>query len=296
MRYDFVHSLAGEFTIEMLCSVLEVSRTAYYRYQRGASYQPTTAKEENKKLVEKVFSEHKRRYGNRRIVAELQDQGYKIGRNQVRTLMKLSHLQAIQPKSFVPRTTDSTHGKGYWPNLLLGQPLPVAPNQVWVSDITYLPLVNGEWAYLGGWMDLFSRRIVGWRVDETMEDSLVILPLQSALQWRQPTPGLITHSDRGGQYISKEIHELIRLWHIRPSMSRADDPYDNAFAESFWSRLKAELLEGGVFLSVDDARTEIFEYIETYYNRVRKHSSLGYQSPEKFEGEYYTKLASSVCR
>ena len=129
-----------------------------------------------------------------------------------------------------------------------------------------------------------------------MEESLVRLPLQAALRVRQPLPGLILHSDRGGQYVSTEIKKVIDLWRIRPSMSRADDPYDNAFAESFWSRLKAELLEGGAFLTLEDARTEIFDYIELYYNRVRRHSSPGYQSPDKFEQQYHTNLASLVCR
>lgn len=276
--------------------MLEVSRTAYYRYLRGDSYQQTPQQAEHQQLVEQVFRKHKRRYGSRRITAELQEKGYLLGRHQVRTLMKAVGLQAIQPKSFVPRTTDSTHGKGYWPNLLLGQPLPKAPNLVWVSDITYLPLENGEWGYLAAWMDLFSRRIVGWQVGETMEDELVVLPLRRALQLHQPAVGLIIHSDRGGQYISTELKEVIRLWHLRPSMSRADDPYDNAFAESLWSRLKAELLEGGVFLNIEDAYTEIFDYIEVYYNRERKHSSLGYRSPEQFEQEYYTNLTNSVCR
>lgn len=278
--------------METLCAVLGVSRTAYYRYKRGQSYQPTAHKQAKKQLVEDVFWAHKRRYGSRRIVAELHEQGHQVGRQQVRSLMKLADLRSIQPKSFVPRTTDSRHGKGYWPNLLLDQPLPVSPDLVWVSDITYLPLANGEWAYLGSWMDLFSRRIVGWRIDANMEDALILVPLRAALQTRQPAAGLIVHSDRGGQYISNEVQELVSLWRIRPSMSRADDPYDNAFAESFWSRLKAELLEGGCFLSVDDARTEVFEYIEYYYNRVRKHSSLGYKSPEQVENEYHTKLAS----
>lgn len=267
---------------------MRVSRTAYYRYLRGISYQLTAEKENNQQLVEQVFAKHKRRYGSRRIVAELKDKGHFIGRHQVRTSMRRLGLQAIQPKSFVPRTTDSMHGKGYWPNLLLDQSLPQAPNLVWVSDITYLPLVNGKWAYLATWMDLFSRKIVGWHVGQTMEDELVIIPLRSALLVRQPLAGLIIHSDRGGQYISTELKELINLWHIRPSMSRAGDPYDNAFAESLWSRLKAELLEGGAFLSIDDAYTEIFDYIEMYYNRMRKHSSLGYLSPEQFENQYYT--------
>lgn len=295
-RYDLVESLANEFPVDLLCAVLGISRSAYYRYQRGASYELKPKKEDNKRLVETVFKAHKRRYGSRRIVAELQEAGHKIGRQQVRTLMKISGFQAIKPKSFVPRTTDSNHSKGYWPNLLLEQSKPTAPDSVWVSDITYLPLVNGDWAYLGSWMDIFTRKVVGWRVDDNMEESLILLPLKAALSARQPKPGLILHSDRGGQYKSEELRELISLWHIRPSMSRADDPYDNAFAESFWSRLKAEVLEGGVFLSLDDARTEVFEFIECYYNRVRRHSSLGYKSPEQFENEYHTKLASLVCR
>ena len=263
-RYELVKCLAEDFSVETLCLVLGLSRTAYYRYLRGASYQLNAEKENNQQLVEQVFAKHKRRYGSRRIMAELKDNGYLIGRYQVRAIMRRVGLQAIQPKSFVPRTTDSRHGKGYWPNLLLGQTLPTAPNLVWVSDITYLPLVNGEWAYLATWMDLFSRKIVGWRVGQSMEDELVITPLRSALQMRQPLAGLIIHSDRGGQYVSTELKELISLWHIRPSMSRADDPYDNAFAESLWSRLKAELLEGGAFLSVHDAHTEIFDYMEIY--------------------------------
>ena len=294
--YDLVTQLNDEFGVETLCAVLGISRTAYYRYRRGASYRPSQQKRQYQALVEQVFTMHKRRYGSRRIVAELQQEGYQISRQQVRTLMQQAGLQAIQPKSFVPRTTDSSHRKGYWPNLLLDKPMPQQPDLVWVSDITYLPLVNGEWAYLATWMDLYSRRIVGWRVDQYMKDELVIRPLQSALQSRQPLPGLITHSDRGGQYISNEFKEVITLWRIRPSMSRADDPYDNAFAESLWSRLKAELLEGGAFLDVADARTEIFEYIEMYYNRVRLHSSLGYLCPDQYEQQYYAKLAKSVCR
>ncbi|WP_460966064.1 IS3 family transposase, partial [Spirosoma litoris] len=241
LRYELVQQLTNEFAVETLCLVLGVSRSAYYRYLRGGSYQLTPEKTAHQRAVEQVFAEHKRRYGSRRVTAELQQKGYLIGRHQVRTLMKAADLQAIQPKSFVPRTTDSTHGRGYWPNLLLDQPLPQAPNLIWVSDITYLPLINGDWAYLATWMDLYSRKVVGWQVGKTMEDELVILPLRRALQSRQPATGLIIHSDRGGQYVSAELKELVRLWRIRPSMSRADDPYDNAFAESLWSRLKAEL-------------------------------------------------------
>jgi putative transposase len=271
---------------------MEVSRTAYYRYCRGETYQPTADKKEQLGAVGKVFWQHKRRYGQRRLLIELREQGYTIGRHRVRGLMQQQGLVAIQPKSFVPRTTDSRHGKRICANLLLGQALPTAPNQVWVSDITYLPLTDGRWAYLGSWMDLHSRMIVGWKVDENREDALIINALKQCLSNKQPAPGLIAHSDRGGQYVSDELRELMDSYKIRQSMSRADDPYDNAFAESFWSRFKAEVLEGGAFLDIEDAQTEIFDYIEIYYNRVRRHSALGYRSPLNFESQYYSKLAS----
>ena len=284
--------MTGEFCIATLCKILEVSRTAYYRYLRGETYQPTETKKEHLEVVEEIFWQHKRRYGQRRMLVELREQGYTIGRHRVRSLMQEQGLVAIQPKSFVPRTTDSRHGKRICANLLLGQLMPTAPNQVWVSDITYLPLVDGQWAYLGSWMDLYSRMIVGWKVDDNMEDTLIINALKQGLNSRQPAPGLIAHSDRGGQYVSDELRKVINAYQLRQSMSRADDPYDNAFAESFWSRFKAEVLEGGVFLDVEDARTEIFDYIEIYYNRVRRHSALAYKSPLNFELNYYTKLAS----
>ena len=241
-----------------------------------------------------MFWQHKRRYGQRRTLAGLRGQGYIIGRHRIRKLMQQQGLRAIQPRGFVPRTTDSRHGKRICANLLLGQALPTAPNLVWVSDITYLPLVDGQWAYLGSWMDLYSRMIVGWKVDNNMESTLIIEALKQGLNSRQPASGLIAHSDRGGQYVSDWLQLLIDRNKTRQSMSRKDDPYDNAFAESFWSRFKAEVLEGGAFLNVEDARAEIFDYIEIYYNRVRRHSSLGYKSPLTFETEYYTKLASTL--
>ena len=268
--------------------MLQVSRTAYYRYQRGGSYQPTAAKEEQLGAVGEIFWYHKRRYGQRRVLADLREQGYSIGRQRARSLVQQQGLRAIQPRSFVPRTTDSRHGKRICANLLLGQPLPTTPNQVWVSDITYLPLVDGQWAYLGSWMDLYSRMIVGWKVDDNMEDKLIIDALKQGLHKRQPAPGLMAHSDRGGQYVSDELRQLIDKHNIRQSMSRKDDPYDNAFAESFWNRFKAEVLEAGAFLNVEEAHTEM------YYNRVRRHSSLGYKSPLQFESDYYLKLASKL--
>ena len=200
---------------------------------------------------------------------------------------------AIQPRSFVPRTTHSRHGKRICANLLLNQPLPSAPNQVWVGDITYLPLAEGKWGiWHNGWTPLFSRMTVGWQVAAHMEDSLVMTALKKALQWPKPAAGLIVHSDRGGQYVSSELKTLLIKPECRQSMSRADDPYDNAFAESFFSRFKAELLQAGAFPDLEDARTKIFDFIEMYYNRIRRHSALGYQSPLIFEQKYYHHLLS----
>ncbi len=276
-----------DYSVGQLCQVLGVSRSAYYAYKAGDTYRLSPQKQQLAEQVKDTFKTHKRRYGSRRLLIELQEQGVAIGRYQIRSIMQQQELIAIQPKSFVPRTTDSRHGKRVCQNLLLNEPRPVAPNRIWVSDITYLPLVGGAWAYLGTWMDLYSRVIVGWQVEEHMEDSLIIRPLKKALDWRRPAAGLIVHSDRGGQYVSDELKGVIAKHHARQSMSRADDAYDNAFAESFFSRFKAELLEGGAFLSVEDARTEIFDFIEMYYNRIRRHSALGYKSPLDFETIYY---------
>ena len=156
-----------------------------------------------------------------------------------------------------------------------------------MSDITYLPLSNGKWAYLGAWIDVYSRTIVGWKVADNMKDVLVYEPLLNAINSRKPPKGLIIHSDRGRQYSSDEFRKIVKTYKLTQSMSRTKNPYDNAFAESLWGRLKNELLENGQFLSLEDARTEVFEYIEIYYNRKRLHSALEYNTPVHFETQYY---------
>jgi transposase InsO family protein len=272
--YGFIEQVESEFPVSHLCRLLEVSRSAYYEWKAGRTHQPTQYQQAHQAKVEKAFWRHKRRYGTRRLVVELQAMDLEIGRKTVRKLMRIQGLVAIQPRSFVPRTTDSRHGKRVSPNLLLAVSLPDAPNRIWVGDITYIPLVNGEWAYLATWMDLFSRVIVGWQFDDNMEEQLIIRALLKGLQWREPAAGLIVHSDRGGQYVGNQFRELLDKYLCQQSMSRADDAYDNAFAESFFSRFKTELLEDGTFLSLEDARTEIFEFIEMYYNPIRRHSAL----------------------
>ena len=164
----------------------------------------------------------------------------------------------------------------------------------WSSvTITYLPLLVGEWAYLATWLDLYSRMIVGWQILERMTDELVITAMEKAILRRKPAAGLIVHSDRGGQYVSGDFRRLLNRHDYLQSMSRADNAYDNAFAESLFSRYKAELLEGGAFRDLAEARLETFDYIEGYYNRVRRHSALGYKSPEEFEREHYRRSEES---
>lgn len=271
--------------------MLKLSRSAYYSYRKGETYQPSLDRQTLLDEVKQIFENHKSRYGSRRIQSELKDNGIEIGKYKVRSLMKEQNLVAIQPKSFVPKTTQSHPWLKRSPNLLLEESnQPTAPNQVIVGDITYLPSKEfgyDVWLYLAVWMDLFSRKIVGWRVDEHMQDSLVILPMHQLIRLRQPEKGFIVHSDGGGQYGSNDFRELLKLHEFRQSMTRKDNHYDNAFIESLFSRFKAELLNGGTFLSLADAQAKVFEYIEGYYNTIRKHSSLDYRSPDQFEERFW---------
>ena len=196
-------------------------------------------------------------------------------------------LKAIQPRSFVPKTTDSRHPYPISPNLLLERALPSRPDQVWVGDITYIPLCSGDYAYLAVWMDLYSRKIIGWHLDDNMKEELIIRAFKKALMNRIVTAELIIHSDRGGQYAGNKFRKLLDARKLQQSMSRADNPYDNAFMESCFSRFKTELMQDGAFDNLQDAHTEIFEYIEMYYNTKRRHSSLNYECPNNFEKNYY---------
>jgi putative transposase len=271
---------------------MQVSRSAYYQYLQPK--EPASPGQQLEQGVLDVFAEHKRRYGLRRICSALKDRGIKAGRYKCRRIMKRHGLRAIQPRSFVPRTTESRHPYPISPNLLLDREAPQKPNEVWVGDITYIPLAEGRWAYLSVWMDLYSRKVVGWQLENHMKEELVTTALKNALRTRRVTPGLIVHSDQGGQYAGTAFRTELMKRKIQQSMSRADDPYDNAFMESYFSRFKAELLEGGLFENLQDARTEIFEYIEMYYNTQRKHSSLNYQNPLEYENHYFYSLTKQV--
>lgn len=269
------------FPVAAVCQVLGVSRAGYYAHVHGAAGPRETADARLRPLVRQIFWEHKRRYGARRIAVELTSRGEPCGPGRVARLLNELGLQAIQPKSFRPRTTQSRHALGYSPNLLLETPLPSAINQVWLGDITYVPLASGRFAYLALLMDLYSRRIVGWELDEQMAEALVLAALREAIAARQPCPGLIHHTDRGGQYAGGEYRQVLGRARMRQSMSRADNCYDNAFMESCFGTLKTEL-EMDVYANLRVATEEIHEYL-CYYDTKRRHSSLGYLTPCEFE-------------
>ena len=276
--YRFIANEATTYPVAILCRALGVSRSGYYAWKQRPARQDQLAPE-----VEEVFWQNSRRYGSRRITAELREQTV-IGRHRVRRLMREQGLRAIQPRRFVPRTTDSRHGQRMSPNLLVEREIIVdRPRQVIVGDITYLPLQNGQWAYLATWMDLFSRKILGWQTASSMTAELVIEALKKAILREHLPAGLIVHSDRGGQYVDAELRTLLKQHGFEQSMTRANETYDNAYAESLFSRYKTELLEDGAFTDLEQARSETFAYIEGYYNRTRRHSGLSYLSPENFE-------------
>ncbi|QDU89357.1 Integrase core domain protein [Pirellulimonas nuda] len=268
-------------SVQEACGILGVSRSAYYAWRRA---EPTTRDEQDSELlplVRTVFQKHSRRYGARRIAAELSDMGHACGRRRVAKLLEMQGLRAIQPKSYKPRTTESRHRLGYSPNLLLEAEQPTSINQLWVGDITYVPIVGGVFSYLATLMDRFSRRIVGWELGQDMTEQLVLAALTAAIRSRGPGAGLIHHTDRGGQYAGAEYRAVLRRAEMRQSMSRAGDCYDNAFMESCFGTFKTEL-EMTEYQDHAEARGEIASYV-AYYNLERKHSALSYLSPHQFE-------------
>lgn len=273
---------------------MKMSEAAYYAWRKAQTYQPSARRRELAGKVKEVFYLHRRRYGARRISAELKAEGLAVGRRLADSLMKEQSLRAICPKGFVPRTTDSKHNLGFARNLLKDKlNEPVGQGEVIVGDITYLPLSNGGFCYLATFQDKFTRRIVGWQVSSRMTAQLVLDALNRVRQRGLIKRGAVIHTNRGSQYASVEYRRLLYINGFRQSMSGRGNCYNKAQAESFFSRFKAELVEGGIFESVEQARSEIFSYIEGYYNRIRRHSSLGYKSPLEFEKQLIIKNQGS---
>jgi len=280
-RYRFIAAERGHYPVRLLCQLVAVPASGYYAWQQAQQQKLAQREPAWETALVKAFGVHKRRYGTRRLRAELRRKGYRVGRQRLRTAMRRRGLRALQPKAFTPRTTDSTHGLRCAPNRLLDQPKPSQANRVWVSDITYLPLANGDWAYLCAFQDMTSKHVAGWQVGATMPEELVTRALQRAFWSQPPTPGLLVHSDRGGQYCGNAYRNLVHDHQALRSQSRRGDCYDNAQAESLWSRLKTEVLEvreRPVFADLADAQASVADYFD-YYNHERLHSSIDYQTP-----------------
>jgi putative transposase len=270
--------MQGRLSIERMCYLAQVSRAGFYRSL--AEKTPAEEELEVRSAIQKIAIEHGRRYGYRRVAAELRRQGMQVNRKRVARIMREDNLLAIQPRAFVV-TTDSDHELEVYLNLA-GRMKLTGINQLWVADITYIRLQR-EFVYLAVILDAFSRRVVGWAVDCTLVATLAIAALEKAVAERQPTPGLVHHSDRGIQYASGDYVALLRKHQMLPSMSRPANPYDNASCESFMKTLKHEEIYANDYRDRDHLRANIEEFIERYYNCRRLHSALGYRPPQEFE-------------
>jgi putative transposase len=275
--------MKGEHPTGMLCELLAVSRSGYYRWKQQ---RPTKRQQEDAELAERIAAAHHRsrkNYGAPRIVRELGEDGTRISKRRCARLMKVKGLRGRKKHRRRPQTTESRHTHAPAPNLLAQNPAPMGPNQAWMTDITYIETGEG-WLYLAAILDVWSRRVIGWCCGPTLHVSLVLVALNRALLERRPPPGLLHHSDRGVQYACDQYRQALAAAAIVCSMSRKGNCYDNAAMESFWSTLKTETgLDGALPISRRAAELIVFDYIEAFYNPTRRHSSLGYLSPVAFE-------------
>jgi transposase InsO family protein len=281
VSYRFIAEHAATWPVAWMCAALEVSAAGYYAWAGRPSGPADARRQTVVAAIRAIHAEVKGRYGSPRMTAELTARGHACSENTVAALMKTHGIRAKTARRFV-RTTDSRHGLPVAENLLGRDFAPAGPNAAWAGDITYVPTADG-WLYLAVVEDLFSRRIVGWAMAATMTSRLVVDALAMAVRRRLPGAGLVAHSDRGSQYASDHYRSLLRRHGIACSMSRVAQCWDNAPVESFFASLKRELIHDERYTSREQARASIFEYVEAFYNRVRRHSALGYRSPAEFE-------------
>jgi transposase InsO family protein len=286
MKYTCIARHRGEFAVRLMCRVLEVSPSGFYA---SVDRPPSARSQRDRQLTVHIRVAHERSgetYGAPRVLEELKADGELVGQKRVARLMREDGLVARPTRRFVV-TTDSNHAHPIAPNLLARR-FDVngvhAVNRVWIGDITYLPTREG-FLYLAVLLDLASRRVVGWSMQDTLEAELTLAALRMAVERRRPAPGLLPHSDRGSQYACGDYRDVLTAHGMVASMSRRGDCWDNAVAESFFSTLEFELIAKSDWATRDEARRAVFRYLETWYNRERRHSTLGYRSPLTYERE-----------
>ena len=290
MKYACIRAHRQQFPLSLMCRLLNISRSSFYAAERRAPSARAQRRESLRSVIAALYETSRGTYGSPRIYQALRDGDRPCGRHLIARLMREAGLRAKARRRFRPLTTDSKHGYGIAHNLLcrrFGVKETGGINKAWCGDITYIRTAEG-WLYLAVLLDLGSRMVVGWAMRDSLESSLSIDALRMALARRQIKPGLLHHTDRGVQYASTDYRELLSRHKIVPSMSRRANCYDNAVSESFFATLKWELLERLKWQTRAAVRTAIFEYIEVWYNRLRRHSALSYLSPLQYEHSLLT--------
>ena len=283
MKYVFIDKYRSEFVVERMCLVLSVSRSGYYGWKKKPECK---RKQENDKILVKIkefYQRSDRNYGSPRITKDLRAAGEMYGENRIARLMRENGIKAKTVRKF-KATTNSKHNLPVAKNLLKQDFKAEKPNTVWVSDITYIPTLEG-WLYLVVILDVFSRQVVGWAMSKRLTADFVVRALHQAVGRRKPEAGCILHSDQGVQYACMDFVSVLKQYGFIQSMSRRGNCYDNAMAESFFKTLKTEQVYHRRYQTRDEAKQSIFKYIEMFYNRQRRHSTLGYRSPVAFERE-----------
>lgn len=287
MKYGRIDELRQVHSVATMCRVLNVSESGYHAWRKRP---PSVRAEENARLEIEIKAAHRRTretYGPERLQADLAEHGIRTGVHRIKRIRAKLGLRCKQKRKF-KATTDSKHALPIAPNLLARQFVVAAPSRAWVTDITYVATDEG-WLYLAGVKDLFNGELVGYAMAERMTKSLVMQALFRAVTAKRPEKGLIHHSDRGSQYCAHDYRKMLRQFGMQASMSRKGDCWENAPMESFWGSLKNELVHHRRFATREQAKRELTEYIEIFYNRIRKQARLGYLSPAAFNHEYYAK-------
>ena len=290
--YDLIREvmpMQGSLSVERMCLLARVSRAGFYRFLEASV--PPEEDTEVRSAIQRVALEHSRRYGYRRVTAELKHRGMHVNHKRVARIMREDNLLALQPEKLVT-CADSYDALEVYLNL----PRRMRPNsvdQLWVADITYIRL-QGEFVYLAVVLDGYSRKVVGWKLDRALTSRLAVEALERAIDLRQPLPGAVHHSDRGVQYVSPEYVAILKLHGMVRSMSRPANPYDNASCESFIKTLKREEIYANKYRDLEDLHSHLEEFIDAYYNPKRLHSALGYQTPEEYEAQTHGKTKAEL--